>query len=339
VLQSFLDWAVGQGVQADVVLLAGGPLAPELTQVARLVDEPIGPYDVVLANTTESLAGLERWELGGCPVVVWVHEPPWVLQHWVPEEALKAVPSVARAMCVSARVADAVRRRWPDLPTAVVPPFIDVAALSPSPSASSPVGRAHAVLGLSPSDRIVGSVGTTDWRKGPDLAVALRHRLGVLGAGSDVHSVWVGGEPVGPEVDPTHQDVEHAGLGGLVHLVGEQPDARAWMVDFEVLAMVSRADPFPLTVLEAAVLGVPVVGFDTTGLADLLDADAPALVPFPDLDRLARVVLHLLDDPSAAAEQAAALSRRVQDRHDVPAGAPALLAQLEEAAGLGAASP
>lgn len=318
------------GAHVDVLLLAGGPMEAELASVARLVDAPAGPYDLVLCNTTESLAAAERWDLGGSKLVVWVHEPAWVLQHWVPKEALDRLPAADHVMCVSPEVEQAVHLLGMAAErTSVCPGFIDVAEVVAARGASP----LRDYLGLAADAVVIGSVGTTDWRKGPDLAVAAHAQLRQRLPAADLHSVWLGGEPVGPEVDPVRRDVEHAGLGGRVHFVGEQTDGTAWMAGFDVLAMVSRADPFPLAVLEAAALEVPVVGFDTAGLGGLLEAGDPRLVRYPDLAGLVDQVAATVKEPAAAAEGAAALARRVRDRHDTSAGAPPVVAQLHAVAG------
>ena len=71
----------------------------------------------------------------------------------------------------------------------------------------------------------------------------------------------------------------------------------------------SLEDPFPLVALEAGALGVPVAGFDSGGLRELLhrSGNLAHLVAVGDVIQLARVCRRLLDNDVARASSGARL--------------------------------
>lgn len=96
-----------------------------------------------------------------------------------------------------------------------------------------------------------------------------------------------------------------------------------WMGYVEPMAFLAGLDtlvvpsvwlePFGLTIVEAYAAGVPVLGADSAGVAEIIGAvDPQALVPPDDADALARQLLQLLRDgprPLPAAGRAAVLER------------------------------
>ncbi|OWY59818.1 hypothetical protein B7486_72520, partial [cyanobacterium TDX16] len=83
-------------------------------------------------------------------------------------------------------------------------------------------------------------------------------------------------------------------------------------------------------------VGVPVVCFDTGGIADFVAPDgepaAGAVVPYPDVAALASACAALLEDDVARAEAGRLAARRVAERHAVEVGARHLLDELRAVA-------
>ncbi|MEL7210868.1 MAG: glycosyltransferase family 4 protein, partial [Actinomycetota bacterium] len=162
-----------------------------------------------------------------------------------------------------------------------------------------------------PDRPVVGAVGTGDWRKGIDLFVQTAARV-VARSGRPPMFVWVG--PLVDE-DRVRHDIEAAGLGGHVLLVGPVPDAGAWYPAFDVLVSTAREDPFPLVGLEGGGAGRPIVAFASGGLRELLAHGRGIVVDALDVAGLADAVLDLLADPGRASELGGRLARHVQARH------------------------
>ena len=148
-------------------------------------------------------------------------------------------------------------------------------------------------LGIDDGATIVLNVGFGDERKGIDLFLEIANRVTEDVPG--VHFVWVGRihqMHVGPSVQ---RRMEMNRDGNRIHMVGWQEDPQVFYAGSDVLALTSREDPFPSTVLEAMDAGIPVVGFEGAGgFADLLRQGAGRLAPYGDLDEFARIVCNLV---------------------------------------------
>ena len=96
------------------------------------------------------------------------------------------------------------------------------------------------------------------------------------------------------------------GLAGRVALIGEVPDAGAYLPQLDVLAMTSRHEGLPMVLLEAAAADLPVVAYDVGGVREILD-DGPASRRIRDGDAAAFAA-------ALAAMLSAARSRRTPRR-------------------------
>jgi len=149
---------------------------------------------------------------------------------------------------------------------------------------------------------VVGGCGWIQWRKGPDLFVQLANIADRLGR-DDVHFVWLGGDPQHLSFRQLEFDVARAGLSERVHLIPHQADPYPFYAIMEVLAMVSREDPFPLVNMEAGLLGKPIVCFQGGGGSEewVLKGCGRA-VPYLNLDAFLREILEMIDNAAVRAE-------------------------------------
>ena len=84
----------------------------------------------------------------------------------------------------------------------------------------------------------------------------------------------------------------------------------------DVFVLPSRVDAFPLVVLEAMILGVPVVAFDVGGVAEQVGG-AGILVPAGDRDGLEAAVRKLVDDPALRKRLGLAGQARVTELYGI----------------------
>ncbi len=166
---------------------------------------------------------------------------------------------------------------------------------------------------------VVGACASVETRKGIDLwlevARLCRERLG-----DTVVFRWVGGGSLPPGCE----------VGPGVELVGGVPDPNRWMTGFDVMTLPSRDDPFPLVVIEAMLLGRPVVAFDVGGVGRQLGG-AGVLVPPEDVDAFADAVCRLLADASERRALGLRAAARAREEFSTPAFG-RRLAQVVEAA-------
>jgi glycogen(starch) synthase len=101
----------------------------------------------------------------------------------------------------------------------------------------------------------------------------------------------------------------------LLGTVGEM-EKRDLLAAGDILVMPSRTDSFGIVYMEAWLYGKPVVGARTWGVMDVIeDGQNGLLVPFGDVNALARAVAHLLDHPGQAAAMGQKGKEKVLAQH------------------------
>lgn len=206
--------------------------------------------------------------------------------------------------------------------------FIEVDAfLAKVPTTSSDL---RSELGIPENAAVVGAMGVTESRKGPDLFLSLAMSFRRRDLGRPVHFVWVGADLDSEETRWIRHDIDKAGLGDQVHVVGSQAVPAPWFQLFDVFTLTSREDPFPLVCLESSLLGTPIVCFDNTGMAEFAgDGDCGFVVPYRDVEAMADQVVGLLEGTAQREAVGARAAARVRNEHDVSVAAPALWADLD----------
>jgi glycosyltransferase involved in cell wall biosynthesis len=181
----------------------------------------------------------------------------------------------------------------------VVPNFVDGAAIE----ASAPAGATSSTTAL----RLVflGRVGP---QKGVDVLLDAFARARESMPGLALELIGEGESPRALEAVRRHPAVV-AGHVVLTGALGHERFARLRAADVFVLP--TRADSFPLSILEAMAAGLPVVASSVGAIPWLLDDGAcGALVSVDDAAALATSLLHLAQHP----EQRAALGQAARAR-------------------------
>lgn len=142
---------------------------------------------------------------------------------------------------------------------------VDPARLVNNPERSAHIRRE---LGIPESDYVWIGSGMTSERKGfdmlPDIAEALDDPR--------VHLVWIGGRIDDGLVYYTEQRCHHTLSKTRIHLVGKQNEDYAHYLNVgNGFLLTSRQDPFPLVMIEAALLGKPIVAFPSGGVSEFIE--------------------------------------------------------------------
>jgi glycosyltransferase involved in cell wall biosynthesis len=249
--------------------------------------------DVVWCNTVLTWRWAAEASAAGIPSLLYGHEQ----DDWagvVPErfDAPGGAPvRLVGCSASAARVLATAAGLDPDAVAVLASP-VDVAGV-----------RSRAIRPVRSDRPLVVGCGRADSRKGFDVFLAAAGRSAARGDAAEWR--WVGRPPArtGP-------------LPPNVRLVGEVGDAVPHLAAATVMACPSRADSFPLVVLEAMALGRPVVASALPGIVEQLDGTG-RLVPPGDPESLDDAVADLLADEDGARRLGGAAARRCEELWDV----------------------
>jgi glycosyltransferase involved in cell wall biosynthesis len=303
-LLQFLRWLrTNTSIDFEVVLREGGELSPEFAALAPVwhAEATNGPlvrttmrvtrrlgvrtpldgahirhmvrdmsrrhFDVIYSNTFTNGALIAQLGVLGCPVLTHVHELESNILRSGEENFRLVKGQTSRYIaCAEAVKSNLIARHGIERERIdVIHGFVTTKTLTAEERAQARA-RTRLDLGIPDGALVVGGAGTTNWAKSPDLFVQLAHVVHRRHPGRPVHFVWVGGgKPHGHRLTELQLDAQAAGIGDIVHFSGSRHDATDYFCAFDVFALVSREDSFPLVCLEVASLGTPILCFDTAG--------------------------------------------------------------------------
>ena len=176
---------------------------------------------------------------------------------------------------------------------------------------------------------VVGGSGVIGWRKGTDLFVQLAKHVLALTA-TPVMFVWLGGPRASGEYPRLRYEAEVLGIDKHLVFPGQVDTPARYFAQFDIFALTSREDPFPLVMLEAGSLGKPIVCFDNAGgTPEVVEDDAGIVVPYLDIEAMAKAVVRLAEDPELRARFGENARRKIIDRHDIEVGAARIASVLK----------
>jgi glycosyltransferase involved in cell wall biosynthesis len=260
-------------------------LATWLEQIAAgLVVAAVRP-DVVWCNTALSACYVRPARLLGRQVILHAHEAAAYLNQSLGRYRLGAYWDAVTLVGCAASVCS-------DLAAATHRPPSDVICLHSVADPERVVALSR--LGkpdLPPHGLVVGACGTADERKGVDLWLQMIDLLWPQVADLDPLFLWIGGTAP----DGFADWAERSPFASRVRFVGRLENPYPWLAALDVFVLPSRTDPFPLVVLEAMLLGKPVVAFSVGDVAEQL-GDTGVLVPPLAFGSLAAAVAALARD-------------------------------------------
>ncbi len=171
----------------------------------------------------------------------------------------------------------------------------------PRPAAEA-VEAARARLGIGVGDRVILGVFRLSHEKNPSCF--LRTVAEVARRVDRLRVLIVG---VGPLGDALAREVAERGLAEAVTFLGRRDDVNVLMSLADVLLLTSDHEGLPNVVLEAQLMGLPVVATDVGGTREAVEPGISGLVcPPGDSDALAAACVAILDDAEKARTMAQA---------------------------------
>lgn len=247
---------------------------------------------VLHANSLYSLleAGLARSL--GVPTVLHVHEmvrdnPKGGMARWLAHAVNDVVLGVSKAGAAS-------------LSTTRARAGIVYEGVTIPPNVPERVGRGPKT--------VVGSIGVVARRKGIDVLVEAARM--VREQTRDVEFRLVGAPDDPLERRWAERVLKELAPAGIAHEC--RADVPTRLAQWDLFALPSRTDPFPLVVLEAMASGLPVIGTRVDGIAEQVTPEVGRLVEPDDAAGLAAAILELHADPPLRQRLGAAARARVE---------------------------
>ena len=195
---------------------------------------------------------------------------------------------------------------------------IDVAEVSACLNKGSRIIRSK--LGFVSTDIVIGVAGTIAFIKGTDLfveaAAILRRRF----PDRDLKFVWLGASK--SAVNAFYEKavlarVHELGLGDVMRFVSEVREPYDYISMFDVFVLCSREEALPLVVLEALLIGKPVVAFDVGDVAEVLSDGVGLVIHDIRSEALATGIASVLESSDLRQQFSEAGPVRVRERFDI----------------------
>jgi glycosyltransferase involved in cell wall biosynthesis len=276
-------------------------------RLRRLVDDH--EIDLIHAHLPYSAIGarLAFWKNHRTRIVYTEHN---MWQRYKSATAWSNALTFARNDFVFA-VSDEVRGsiRYPRVMASRRLPTVETLYHGPDPEAILRAAGADGVreeFGIASDAPIIGTVANLKTHKGHEylLQAALRVKQTIPGA----RFVWVG---LGPLEDELKKKAAQLGLSDTVIFTGFREDAPRLMRAFDLFVLPSLHEGLPIALVEAMMLGKPVVVTRAGGTPEVVEDGGPGyLVPSRDPEALADRILRLLGDPDLSRRMGAAARTR-----------------------------
>ncbi|WOS64938.1 glycosyltransferase family 4 protein [Sinorhizobium fredii] len=155
-----------------------------------------------------------------------------------------------------------------------------------------------ATVGCSPETRLVGYVGTLVDRKRPILFVEVLAALQRLEPNVEFAGLFLGNALNGLD-DAARSRAQALGVGDRIHFMGFRYPSEPWIAGLDALLVTAVNEPLGRTLVEAMLLGTPVIAADSGGNPEVVkDGETGMLVRPDDPAEFARACLRLFSDSS-----------------------------------------
>jgi glycosyltransferase involved in cell wall biosynthesis len=163
---------------------------------------------------------------------------------------------------------------------------------------------------------MVGGCGHAEWRKGNDIFMMAAQQVIKHFADKPVYFVWVGMRDDSELYEVQRFDAQRMEMSDRIIHIGLTSHVFQYLSQFDIFALTSREDPYPLVVLETALAEKPIVCFAKAGGApELVEEDAGFVVPYLDVVEMSQRIIELIDNPELRLKMGKNAKRKVLERH------------------------
>lgn len=305
--------------------LLGTTLNDQYRKVAVYLSK--GKYDLIYGNTIVSLPWLQIFKNDhSIKTLCCIHELSYVLNYFFAKEYLENnLKNVDSIIAVSMAVKEALVNMFNIWPGKVHLhyEFIDVYNWKETDL----IERDD--LKISGDEFIIGMGGTPEWRKGTDLIVPLALKLMAKYPELAFKMVWLGGDEENSYVKQVMYDARKTGIENKVLFLDSKPNPLNFINLFDTFILLSREDPFPLIVLEAAYLKKPIIAFENSGgIPELTAQGAGFTAPYLNIDAVADLIYKLSINKALAFETGKKAQELILASHTSDAVSPGIYSEI-----------
>jgi glycosyltransferase involved in cell wall biosynthesis len=177
---------------------------------------------------------------------------------------------------------------------------------------------------------VIGIAASGEWRKGFDMFMPLVSVYFNLYPQSDIYFVWKGFRHETAAAFFDLYDYRKFNNTGRVILLPHGNDSIETIACFDIHLLLSREDPYPLVVLEAASFAIPTVSFaGAGGSPEFIEEDAGFCVPYGDLVKLSQKLHGLAHDKETRNSMGIKARQKLWQRHAPENAMPSFIKILE----------
>ena len=165
----------------------------------------------------------------------------------------------------------------------------------------------------------IGMMGSLDWRKGADLLPQLLFSFFSKFPGLPVEFLWKGVQADSLFLKQIRIELKKLGLEGKMIFEPQNSETDAFFKNIDLFLSLSREDPYPLVVLEAARYKIPSLCFEKSGGApEFVEPDAGAAVPFLNLNILSEKIFGYFNNENLRKEMGERAYSKWEEIHGNP---------------------
>lgn len=144
-----------------------------------------------------------------------------------------------------------------------------------------------------PDKKNIVTVGRVSYEKGMDIAVGVCADLVAKGH-QDIHW-WIIGD--GPEMSEVKDEIERTHMSEFITLLGMKSNPYPYIANADIYAQPSRYEGYPMTLLEALVLGQPVISTVNNGAKEIIENNKTGILVSGKEKMLADAIEKILWEP------------------------------------------
>lgn len=221
-----------------------------------------------------------------------------------------ALPTARRIIVPSQTLEQVAKRTWrvPEAKLSQIPNGIAVDDYTAPPARD-------AIPGLHKADGEIWVGTLAGLRAVKNLPALVRAVALAKAQGAHIDRLVIVGE--GPERDAIESEAAACGIGHILHLPGFMRDPARFVGLFDIFALSSYSEQYPISLIEAMAAGVPAASFAVGDVANMVaPSNAPFIVEAGDETTLASALTALSHDKERRAHIGVDAQKLVQSRND-----------------------